>query len=240
MSTVEFIAGQPSVVYYVGVFSDGNFYDSNYFQQNVHNKDTINYNIGDYMLLIYYDGINYYLANILSANTDMSTSGPIKVNMTYGGKIEQVVDFSSITNNTLIVTRTKTNINNYITQVDRVSGCDYYIFGDMSNSIIGTHNNLYIPGHNICVNPSLYDYIQNLLNPEMTPPKPPLAPIPSQNKPLAPAIPSPSPAPATPTNDSSSTATTAIIIIAVLIILALIIFGGLYFYKKNKSHKISQ
>ncbi len=249
MPTVEFVAGQPTGIYYVGVFSDGVFYDSNYFEVNTHGNDMISYNIGDYMVLIYFDSINYYLVNILFANADISNYGRIKVNMPNDGSIEinQIINFSSMTSNILNVAMTNANINNYVTSLMTASDCDYYIFGDMSNSAIGKHNNVYVINHNICVNTNLYQYIQNLLNTGKSPniplapipqraPLPSLAPIP-QRAPAPSLAPIPQPAPAPVTNDSSSGITTALIIIAVLIILALIIFGGLYFYKKKKAAK---
>jgi hypothetical protein len=241
MPTVQFRSVQPSIVYYAAVFTNTPtgvvFYDSNYFSFQPHNEDAINYNLNDYIILICLTGDNYYLANVLLADTDMSTAGYVMINMTFGAvKIDQIINFSAIVSSTLAVTKTTFNINNYVLPIDSTnfSTCQYYIFGDMSNSVTGYHNNEYVSGHNICVDPSLYQYISNLLNSTSLP----QAPAPDQiHKPSAP-VPHhkpPTPAPNPPAN-SNTGIIIAVIVIALIIIFALIIFGGLM-YKKKKSIK---
>jgi hypothetical protein len=242
MSSVTFQASD-SGVYYVGVFDiNGNFLNSNYFQSTPHGNNDIWYNVNNYMVLIYTDYQNFYLCNILLADTYLSSTSIITVTLdtTNMTNPQKIINFSSVTNNTIILTKANTPINNYCTPINNstdAANCssNFFIFGDMSNSQAGPRNSMFYQGHNICVNPSLYTYIVNISQPPTTP----TTTTPTTTTPTTTTPTTTTPTTMTPTTTNNNDWIYWLIFaIAILIIILIILFTVGYFYKKKKANEL--
>lgn len=247
-----FSSSSDSTYYYIGVFDkSGTFISSNYAFYDPYTVSTdegsLKYYEDNYFVVILYDGLHYYLCNILYSNTSAINNLIIELFQDTTTNISTIINFSTLSLSATsgkdwssykaYLNKSSNNIDSYCTAITSSScSAGNYIFGDMSNSQAGPTVNSFQTGHNICVSNTLFNNLNSLIG--VTIPSSSSSAPKTTNSGYKFSYLSPTTTTTPSSSSSSSTWIWILIVIIVIIIIIILAVGGFFIYKKHSESKI--